>query len=129
MRLLYLGLAWLFFLLGAVGVILPVLPTTPFMLLALWCFSKSSVRFHNWLYGHKFFGPPLQQWEQYRVIPLSAKIMSVTMMVGSFVYMAFFKQLGLAFLVPTALLMLYGLWFILTKPSRPASVNTDMSDK
>jgi len=131
MRLFYLGLAWLFFLIGAFGVVLPVVPTTPFMLLALWCFSKSSVRFHNWLYQHKFFGPPLQQWEQHRVIPLPAKIMSVTMMAGSFVYLAFFKQLALVFLVPTALLMLYGLWFILTKPSRQEqmSVNTDISGK
>jgi len=129
MRLLYLSLAWLFFIIGSIGVILPVLPTTPFMLLALWCFSKSSVRFHNWLYQHKFFGPPLQQWEQYRVIPLSAKILSVSMMIGSFVYLAFFKQLALEILVPTALLMLYGLWFILTKPSRRESVDADMSDK
>jgi len=129
MRLLYLGLAWLFFLIGAVGVILPVVPTTPFMLLALWCFSKSSLRFHNWLYQHKFFGPPLQQWEQHRVIPLPAKIMSVSMMAGSFVYLAFFKQLALEFLVPTALLMLYGLWFILSKPSRQMSADNNITDK
>lgn len=117
MKLLYFSLAWFFFVIGLIGVVLPVLPTTPFMLLALWCFSKSSDRFHQWLYRHHFFGPTLQQWDQNRVIPLPAKIMSVIMMLASFTYMSLFKQLPIEVLVPVGLLMLYGLWFILTKPS------------
>jgi len=119
MKVTYFIAGWVFFILGGIGVILPVLPTTPFMLLALWCFSKSSDRFHNWLYNHRFFGPPLQQWKEYRVIPLSAKIMSASVMSLSFGYMLFFRNLPLEILLPIALLMLYGLWFILTKPSRP----------
>ena len=119
MRYTYFFTGWLFFVLGGAGVILPILPTTPFMLLALWCFSKSSERFHRWLYHHRFFGPPLQQWEENRVIPLPAKVMSVTVMTLSFSYLAFFRETQLVILLPTALLMLYGMWFILTKPSRP----------
>lgn len=117
MKPVYFVVGWLFFLLGAVGVVLPVLPTTPFMLLALWAFSKSSQRFHDWLYNHKFFGPPLQQWNQYGVIPLYAKVMSVSMMSLSFAYLIFYRQVHIAIMVATALLMLYGMWFVLTKPS------------
>ena len=119
MRLFYFITGWLFFIVGLAGVALPVLPTTPFMLLALWCFSKSSERFHQWLYHHRIFGPVLQQWDQNRVIPLPAKIMSVSMMLASFMYLVLFREPSLWVVIPVSLLMLYGLWFILTKPSRP----------
>ena len=119
MRLFYIGLGWFFFAIGIVGVLLPVLPTTPFMLLALWCFSKSSVRFHTWLYQHRFFGPALQQWEQEKVIPLPAKIMATVMMLISFTFLIFSQKLQLEILVLIGLLMSYGLWFIHTKPSKP----------
>ena len=116
-RILYFVLGWVFFALGAVGVILPVLPTTPFMILALWAFAKSSQRFHNWLYNHPLFGPPLQKWQQHRVIPLPAKVLSISMMSLSFIYLVFYRNLQLYWLVLTAALMLYAAWFILTKPS------------
>lgn len=117
MKTAYFILAWLFFGLGALGAFLPLLPTTPFMLLALWCFAKSSPRFHAWLYRHKFFGPPLQAWEQHRVIPLPAKIMSISMMVLSLLYMIFYSPAPVYALVAAGLVMAYGAWFILTKPS------------
>lgn len=119
MRALYFTLGWLFFALGIIGVLLPVVPTTPFMLLALWAFSRSSDRFHYWLYHHRLFGPPLQQWSEHRVIPLYAKILSVSFMSISFVMMLFFSPLILWVKLVIATLMLYGAWFILSKPSKP----------
>ena len=118
MRVIYFCLGWLFFVLGAIGVVLPVLPTTPFMLLALWAFARSSKRFHNWLYTHRYFGPPLQQWEKYRIIPLPAKILSVSMISLSFVLMLIYSPATVWIKSLITALMLYGAWFILTKPHR-----------
>ncbi|UCC57403.1 MAG: YbaN family protein [Gammaproteobacteria bacterium] len=111
-------LGWCFFGLGAVGTVVPGLPTTPFMLLALWAFSKSSRRFHLWLYTHPLFGPPLQQWRSHRVIPDRAKYLALATMAVSFVYLAFFTEVSAWLKALIALLMLYGATFILSKPSR-----------
>lgn len=82
-RWLWFGLGWLFFALGAVGVFLPLLPTTPFMLLAVWAFSASSPRFHAWLLAHPTFGPPIRRWEQERIIPRWAKAVALGSMSAS----------------------------------------------
>jgi uncharacterized membrane protein YbaN (DUF454 family) len=118
MRPVYFLLGWCFFGLGAVGTVVPGLPTTPFMLLALWAFAKSSQRFHNWLYDHPVFGPPLQQWHDHRVISGKAKLLSVSTMTASFVYLGFFTDVSVWVKTVTALVMLYGAVFILSKPSR-----------
>ncbi len=123
MRIVYFLLGWLFFLLGAIGVVLPLLPTTPFMLLALWAFSRSSDRFYHWLYNHPLFGPTLQKWDQYRVIPLAAKVMSISVMSISFIYMMIYSPVGFILKLIIATIMLYGAWFILTKPSVPPDTN------
>lgn len=61
---LFITLGWLFVILGAIGAVLPLLPTTPFLILALACFAENSPRFHSMLLNHKWFGPALQQWEK-----------------------------------------------------------------
>lgn len=118
MRPLYFLLGWCFFGLGAVGTVVPGLPTTPFMLLALWAFSKSSQRLHDWLYAHPVFGPPLQQWRSHRVIPARAKLLAVATMAVSLVYLAMFTDVNVWIKVSIALVMLYGAAFILSKPSQ-----------
>jgi uncharacterized protein len=59
--------------LGVVGVFLPLVPTTPFLLLASYCFVRVSPRAHRWLLTHRWFGPYLQDWEQYRGVRRSVK--------------------------------------------------------
>ena len=113
----YFLLAWLFVILGVVGIFLPVLPTTPFMILALWGFSKSSARFHHWLYHHRVFGTTLQNWEAYRIIPLRAKIFSSTIMCISLGFIYMNEKIPLWAQLITTLLMLYGVWYVWTKPS------------
>jgi uncharacterized membrane protein YbaN (DUF454 family) len=102
-------------------VVVPGLPTTPFMLLALWAFSKSSKRFHDWLYSHPFFGPPLQDWERHRVISLPVKILALLAMVGALTYMVLGAGVPAWVSLLTAAVMAYGAYFILGKPSKPPS--------
>jgi uncharacterized membrane protein YbaN (DUF454 family) len=62
--------------LGCLGVVLPLLPTVPFILLAAFCFAKSSNRLHNWLLTHRLFGKMIQDWRQSGAISTSAKKMA-----------------------------------------------------
>lgn len=71
---------------GIVGIVVPGLPTTPFLLLAAWAFSKSSRRFHDWLVGHPRLGPPVVAWRERGAIPLRAKLLAVTVMTASFAW-------------------------------------------
>jgi uncharacterized membrane protein YbaN (DUF454 family) len=119
MRPLLFILGWLLFGLGFVGVFVPVLPTTPIMLLALWCFARSSDRFHDWLYTHRVFGPPLQQYHQHKVVPLVAKCVAVLFMTASLVYVFVFLTTAVWVKVLMTASMAFGAWFILSKPSLP----------
>jgi uncharacterized membrane protein YbaN (DUF454 family) len=119
MRPLLFILGWLLFGLGFVGAFVPVLPTTPLMLLALWCFARSSNRFHDWLYAHRVFGPPLQQYREHGVIPLVAKRVAVLFMTTSLVYMFVFLKAAVWVKILLTGGMALGAWFILSKPSVP----------
>lgn len=68
--------------LAALGVILPVLPTTPFLLVAAACFARSSPRFYHWLLANRVFGPLIREWREHRSIPLRAKVMAVLLIVA-----------------------------------------------
>jgi uncharacterized membrane protein YbaN (DUF454 family) len=125
MRPLFFALGWLFFAVGFVGVFVPVLPTTPLMILALWCFSRSSKRFHNWLYTHRLFGPPLQQWEEHGVIPPVAKYVAVVFMSLSLVYLYGFLITPVWVKVVMTATIAFGLWFILSKPSNPPDTENE----
>lgn len=59
--------------LGLLGVVLPLLPTVPFMILAAFCFARSSERVHAWLLSHPVFGPPIVDWRERGAITLRAK--------------------------------------------------------
>ncbi|MGX9221126.1 YbaN family protein [Massilia sp. UBA6681] len=70
-------------LLGILGLFLPLLPTTPFLLLASWCFARGSERLHRWLLSHRVFGEYLRNFEAGRGIPLKAKLLATVMLWGS----------------------------------------------
>jgi len=80
MRPVLIAFGWLCVMLGGIGVVVPGLPTTVFLIIAAWAFARSSRRFHDWLYGHRVFGPPLQNWRRHRIIPVRAKVLAVSMM-------------------------------------------------
>lgn len=78
-------LAYLFIGLGTAGIVLPLLPTTPFLLLALWAATRGSPRLAGWLQGHPRFGPYLCAWREERAIPFRAKVTACLLLTLSFV--------------------------------------------
>lgn len=78
------ALGWICLALGFVGVILPVVPTTPLVLLAAACFARSSPRFERWLLGSRLFGPILRDWREHRAIPRSAKRTAIVLAGAAF---------------------------------------------
>ncbi len=82
-RVLWLVAGWLALLLGVVGAFLPLLPTTPFVLLAAFCFSRGSARWEHWLIHHPRLGPMVRDWRATRAVPLRAKQLATVMMTGS----------------------------------------------
>ncbi|VTR44544.1 Inner membrane protein ybaN [Serratia fonticola] len=77
-------LGWLAVVLATLGVVLPLLPTTPFLLLAAWCFARSSPRFHHWLLYRSWFGSYLRHWQQHKALPPGAKWKAVLVIVVTF---------------------------------------------
>ena len=70
---------WTFFLIiGIIGIFIPILPTTPFLLLAAACYARGSKKFYNWLINNKWFGEYIKNYREGRGIPLSVKIISIT---------------------------------------------------
>lgn len=72
-RALWLLAGWISLILGLIGIVLPLLPTTPFILLAAFCFQRGSDRLHRWLVNHPRFGPLITDWRERGAIPRKAK--------------------------------------------------------
>jgi uncharacterized membrane protein YbaN (DUF454 family) len=76
--------------LGAIGIVLPILPTTPFLLLSLACYLRSSTRMTNWILNNKYFGKYIRNYREGRGIPLKTKIFAIAVLWVSIVFSSFF---------------------------------------
>lgn len=119
LRPLFLAIGFICVGLGGLGAVLPLLPTTPFLLIALWAFSRSSERFHHWLYTHPRFGPRLREWHEHGVVQVRVKVSAVSAMVVSLALMAFVAKVKWPVLAVSGALMLVGATYVLSRPSRP----------
>ena len=90
MKTLFVVLGALSLLLGLVGIFVPLLPTTPFLLLAAALWVRSSPRLYAWLLAHRRLGPYIRNFRENRAIPLRAKILSVTLLWATLLYCIFF---------------------------------------
>jgi hypothetical protein len=66
--------------LGILGIFLPLLPTTPFVLLAAACYARGSEHFHQWLLANRTFGPMVREWEGHRSLPYRTKVTAIVLM-------------------------------------------------
>jgi uncharacterized membrane protein YbaN (DUF454 family) len=73
----------IFLVVGIVALAIPVLPTTPFLILAAYCFSKGSDYLHDWLLNHNWFGPPINDWRRNGAIKVQYKIVATIAMAGT----------------------------------------------
>lgn len=111
-RILLLSLGWLAIVLGTLGIVLPLLPTTPFVLLAAWCFARSSPRFHHWLLWRSPFGRYIRHWQQHRAMPPGAKGRAMLLIVITFaisIYMVnlLWVRIGLGLMLCVLLLFMW----------------------
>jgi uncharacterized membrane protein YbaN (DUF454 family) len=117
---LFISLGWLFVILAVIGVLIPILPTTPFLILALALFAKSSPKFHQMLLDHPWFGSLLRQWEKNRTVSRRIKIRASVLIVLSFsVSIAVLQDNPLlqTMLILIAIICLYYIWR-LKEPNR-----------
>ncbi|WP_456380158.1 YbaN family protein [Thiolapillus sp.] len=101
------SLGFTFVALGALGLVLPVMPTTPFLLVAAACFANSSPRFHNWLLNIRVFGPLIRNWQETRSIPKKAKLLAIItiVLVGGSSVIFFVEAIFLKLLIAAILLL------------------------
>ena len=104
--------------LGSLGVFLPLLPTTPFILVSAFAFAKSSDRLHQWLVDHDVFGPLIANWREHGAISRKTKIVSIASMVA---ILAISTLLGVQtyIIVIQAVVLSCSATFILTRPLPP----------
>lgn len=94
---------------GIVGIFLPLLPTTPFVLLAAFCFARGSARWEAWLLAHPRFGPLVVNWRMRRAVPLKAKWLATVMMTIGCTWGGFAMP-GSIMLLPAAICLPVALW-------------------
>lgn len=118
-RLIYLAIGGLCTALGVVGAFVPVMPTTPFLLVALWAFSKSSPRLQNWLYHHPRYGPTLRDWFEHGAISVRVKVVACVAMFCSVPIVYHVSQSWIAVVIHGSVIFATAT-FIISRPSAPA---------
>lgn len=120
-RYLLLTIGWLSVLLGVIGIFLPVLPTTPFLLLAAACFMHSSTRFYDWLVSHPRLGPWIHDYLEGQGIPLRGKVYAISLMWLSIALSCYLVTMmwARAFMLTSAVLVSL---YILRQKTLPARV-------
>jgi len=114
-KLMWVSLGSLFVGLGAIGVIVPGLPTTPFLILAAACYIRSSQRLYDWLISNKRFGPYLKDYREGKGIPRKAKRLAIVMIVVFVGFSVVFGIEDLTLKIVVGLLGLIGLLYVLFK--------------
>lgn len=115
---LLLGTGWACVGLGFIGIIMPIFPTTPFLLVAVWAFSRSSPEMAERIRSHRLAGRYVRDWEDEGVIPTGAKIVAVVMMSAMFAYLYLGTDAPAWAVIAAALTMAGAAAFVLSRPGK-----------
>ena len=114
-KIIWISLGCLFVGLGAVGAVVPGMPTTIFLVLAAACFIRSSQKLYDWLITNKTFGPYLKDYREGKGIPLKAKVTALTLIVIFVGYAVFFAIQITEIRILVGLVGVMGFWFVYFK--------------
>jgi len=120
-KIILLALGWICVGLGFIGIFVPGLPTTIFLIIALWAFTKSSKTLRLWLLNHKRFGPILHNWQEYKVVPLRAKILMVILQT-SVVIIVHYTFDNLIITLGLAIILVMVASYVISLPSKAPEV-------
>ena len=124
MRIIYFSLGWVMVALGVIGLVMPLMPGAVFLIVAAWCFARSSPRFEAWLLNHPTLGKPLCDWRAAGAIPRSAKIFACAGMAMGFSVFWYSVDPSLPLALAVAVGFLACAAYVV---SRPAVANQDSS--
>lgn len=111
--------AWISFAIGIVGAFLPILPTTPFLILSAFLFSKSSPKFHGWLLNLPVAGDGIRDWQHNRVIRPRAKILCSVMILVSLIVIYLNVKIALIVKVIVTVILVSVWGFVVSRKSAP----------
>ena len=114
----FIGLGSLFVCLGFIGIIIPGIPTTPFLLLSAWFFSKSSSFLENWLINHKLFGPLIRDWNEHKSISRKSKIVAVIIIIPTFAF-SIYSSLNMTIDILLGITCISLCAFLISRPEPP----------
>ena len=117
-RPLLIGLGWLSVGLGILGIVFPLFPTTPFLLVAIWAFSRSSPEMAERIRNHRVAGPFIRDWQDEGVIPLKGKLLAAVVMSAMLAYVHFTAGLPRWAEAGAAILLLAVAVYIFTRPGQ-----------
>ena len=124
MRIIYIGLGWVMVALGVIGLVMPLMPGAVFLIVAAWCFARSSPRFEAWLLDHPTLGKPLRDWRAAGAIPRSGKIFACVGMAMGFSVFWYSVDPSLPLAAAVAVFFLTCAAYVV---SRPAAADQDSS--
>jgi uncharacterized membrane protein YbaN (DUF454 family) len=106
-----------FLTLGAIGMVVPMMPGTVFLILAAWCFARTSPRFEAWLLNHRYLGPSVARWQETGAIPWPVKLLALTSFIGTW-SASWYVGAPMVVLIGLGIFFSVLALFMVTRPSR-----------
>lgn len=128
-KIIYITVGTISLILGAIGVFLPLLPTTPFWLLTCWCYIRSSKKMYKWVMSNRYFGKYIRDYVEDKAIPMKTKVTTLSVMWLSIILTSLFLIDIVWIKISLVLISLAVTWHIVTFPTKKAKVRVLAENK